>query len=154
MIPIQSGQLFINEVDVYEEYGAFLSELKQGDRANVTAILTPSSVKENIAVNFREVDGEKYAEDLSQVNEARDVTLCFCIYAKTKAEWLAAYMAFIKFLKTGNKGWLIFSFPTINLKLTMFYKSSSSFSPISNIWREGVQASHFKVTFREPEPIL
>lgn len=149
-----SGLVYVNETDIYDKYGAFLSEEKQGDRANLEAILQPSSLKENVAINFREVAGEKYADELSQVNEPRDVTLRFCIKATTKALWMSQYKSFIEFLKSGDKGWLVFNFPSLDLELTMYYKSCSKFSPLTPLWIEGVHAAHFKVVFREPTPIF
>lgn len=151
---ILGGQVLINGVDIYNIYGAFLGEEKKGDRKNQKSIFTPSKTKEHVAVNFREKNGEKHAEKLVVANEPRDVELTFCIYAPTKSKWLEQYDAFVKFLKMGVNGWLAVEFPTIDLELKMFYLSCSSYAPITYIWNEGVQASHFKVKFREPIPIF
>lgn len=146
---ILTGQVYINDKDIYEEFGAFLCEQRKGGKENSKAIFTPSKLKETPAVTYRETHGEKYPSELLSRNEARDVTLNFCIYASTQAQWLENYKAFILFLK---EGWLNFRFPTINLELKMLYKSCSGFSPISYIWIEGVQAAQFKIVFREPVP--
>lgn len=154
MADIRSGQVYINNMDIYSEYGAFLSEERKGGRENLKSIYTPSSTKKHVAVNFRERSGEKYAKELLVVNEARDVTLTFCIYAPTKEKWLEQYNAFIACLKRGDKGWLAFWFPSINLELKMFYQSCTSYAPLTYLWQSGVQASHFKIKFREPQPTL
>ena len=146
---ILAGQVYINDTDIYTEFGAFLSEQRKGAKENSKSIFTPSKLKKQVAVDFREKPGEKYPKNLMNVNEARDVTLTFCIYAKTKADWLSKYKAFITFIKAG---WLDFYFPSIDHRMRMFYKSCSGFSPISYIWVEGVQAAHFKIVFREPSP--
>lgn len=154
MADIRSGQIYINNIDIYSEYGAFLSEERKGGRENLKSIHTPSSTKKHVAVNFRELTGEKYAKELLVINEARDVTLTFCIYAPTKEKWLEQYHAFIACLKRGDKGWLVFWFPSINLELKMFYQSCTSYAPLTYLWQPGVQASHFKIKFREPQPTL
>lgn len=154
MADIRSGQVYINNIDIYNEYGAFLSEERKGDRENLKSIYTPSPTKKHVSVNFREHVGEKYAKELLVVNEARDVTLTFCIYAPTKEKWLQQYNAFISYIKRGDKGWLAFRFPSIHLELKMFYKSCSSYVPLTYLWQPGVQASHFKIKFREPQPRL
>lgn len=154
MADIRSGQVYINNIDIYNEYGAFLSEERKGGRENLKSIHTPSPTKKHVAVNFRERTGEKHAKELLVVNEARDVTLTFCIYAPTQEKWLQQYNDFIAYLKRGEKGWLVFRFPSIKLELKMYYQSCASYAPLTYLWRQGVQASHFKIKFREPEPVL
>lgn len=151
---ILSGQVLVNGVDIWLEYGAFLVEEKRGDMNNLKAIFAPSDTKSNTAVDVRERDGKDYAEKLTVANEERDVELCFAIYAKTQAAWLKSYMAFIGFLKSGDDGWLEFSFPGIGITMKVFYKKTGSYTPLTYLWKEGVQASRFKVTFCEPEPII
>lgn len=146
------GLLTINGIDIWNEFGAFLTEEKAGGRENLTAIMTPSKVKSHVGVNIREHDGTKYSDKLEVKNEERDVTLHFAIFAPTVSGWLVRYRAFISFLKQGSDGWLEFSFPTLGMTMRMFYQSSSAYRPLTYLWREGVQASRFKVTFKEPEP--
>lgn len=146
------GMLLINGTDVWKQYGAFLVEEKRGGRENLTAILAPAKAKSHVGVNIREKDGTKYSAVLDTRSEERDVTLHFAIFAKTRNEWLANYRAFIRFLKEGNDGWLSFTFPGLGISMRMFYTDSSSFKPLTYLWKEGVQASRFKVKFKEPEP--
>lgn len=89
MDDIIGGLFFINGVDVWKEYGVFLTEEKEGGRENQTAILTPSKVKSHTAVNIREEDGEKYSKKLTVANEARDMTLTFALYAPSRSEWFS-----------------------------------------------------------------
>ena len=58
MDKILGGLVLINGTDIWTEYGAFLVEDKRGNMENLTAILTPSKVKADVAVNIREQDGE------------------------------------------------------------------------------------------------
>lgn len=146
------GLVIVNGTDIWKEYGAFLTEEKKGGRDNLTAILSPAKVKSHVGVNFREHDGTKYSAKLDVKNEERDVTLHFTIFATTVTEWLAKYTAFISFLKQGANGWLTFEFPSLGLSMRMFYVSSPTFKPLTYLWTEGMQASRFKVTFREPKP--
>lgn len=146
------GLVIINGTDIWKEYGAFLTEEKKGGRENLKAILAPSKTKSHVGVNIRDHEGVKYSTDLNPKNEERDVTLYFALFAPTKEQWLSRYLAFIKFLKEGEKGWLSVRLPELDLTMTMFYVDSSDFKPLTYLWKEGVQASRFKVKFREPEP--
>ena len=64
MEKILEGLLLINNQDVYLQYGAFLTEDKQGDYSNYSALLKPPSMKDYPAVVYRERDGEELPEVL------------------------------------------------------------------------------------------
>lgn len=146
------GLVMINGTDIWKEYGAFLTEEKKGGRENLTAIMTPSKAKSHVGVNIRENNGTKYSAKLDVKSEERDVTLHFAIFAPTREEWLERYRAFITLLKQGKDGWLTMRFRQLGLTMRVFYVSSTAYKPLSCLWKDGVQASRFKVTFREPEP--
>lgn len=154
MAHVLKGLVYINGVDIWQRYGVFLTEEKKGGRENLTAILTPSKVKEHVGVNIRELDGKKYSQHLTVTNQERDVTLHFAQYAQTRDAWLQNYMDFVQFLKTGDNGWLSVRFTELDLTLRMFYVDSSTYRALTYLWKEGVQASRYKVRFREPEPII
>lgn len=63
---IMEGLLLINGVDIWTEYGAWLAEEKEGETTNYSALLKPPAAKAQMAVSFREDDGEKLPEDLGQ----------------------------------------------------------------------------------------
>ncbi|MDO4202280.1 MAG: hypothetical protein Q4D25_09230 [Bacteroidales bacterium] len=154
MAHILGGLVLINGTDIWSEYGVFLMEEKKGNRENLNAIMTASKVKEHVGVDIREQNGKRYSNTLTVTNEERDVTLHFAQYASTKAEWLTKYMAFIQFLKTGNDGWLNITFTELNLTLRVFYVECGGYKALTYLWKEGVQASSYKVRFREPNPII
>lgn len=154
MAHILEGLVLINGADIWKEFGAFLAEEKRGGKDNLTAILTPSKAKGHVAVDFREVNGEKYPTRLIVANEARDVQLNFALFAESRQEWLTKYKRFISFLKTGQNGWLSVNFTELGLTLRLFYQDSTTFKPLTYIWKEGYHAGSFKVKFREPEPII
>lgn len=161
MAHILEGQILINGVDIWKRYGVFLTEEKKGGRENLAAILAPSKVKEHVGVDIREQAGRKYSPTLKVVNAERDVTLHFAQYATTRAAWLTNYTQFIQFLKQGidaegsaTGGWLTVDFPALGLSLRMFYVDSTAYKPLTYLWQEGVQASSYRVRFREPEPII
>lgn len=151
---ILSGLVLVNGVDIWERYGVFLTEEKKGGRENLTAIMTASKVKDHVGVNIREQNGKRYSQELVVANQERDVTLHFAQYADTKTEWLQNYMEFISFLKTGTNGWLNITFTELGLTLRVFFVESSGYRPLTYLWKEGVQASRYKVKFREPNPII
>ncbi len=144
----------MNAIDIWREYGVFLVEDKRGGMENLAAILTPSKVKAETAVDIREEDGEKYSAVLTPRNEARDVTLHFALYNRTKAGWMKQYFAFVNFLKQGKGGWLDINFPQLELQLRVKYADCTKFTPLTYLWREGVHAGKFKVKFREPVPVI
>lgn len=132
----------------------FLTEEKKGGRDNLNAILTPSKTKTHVGVDIREVDGTKYSRTLTVANQEREVTLHFAQYARTRTEWLQKYKSFIQFLKSGEDGWLNMRLPSLGLTLRMYYSSSTQFQSLTYLWNEGVQAGRYKVTFKEPDPII
>jgi hypothetical protein len=142
--------LFINETDVYVEYGAFLSEDKSGDNTNYTALLRPSSMKQYVAVSFREENGEKLPEVLLPRSEARDVTLQFAIIAANGTIFKTKYKAFIAFLKSG---WLNINVPELNETFKMYFVSCTDYDQLTPISVATV-AAKFKVKFREPKPFV
>lgn len=144
--------VIINGKDIWTTFGAFLVEEKRGGRENLTAIMTPSKAKSYVAVNIREENGSQYSAVLDVKSEERDVTLHFALVADSRSEWLRKYREFIAFLKAGNNGWLSVRFPELDFTLRMFYVESSSYKPLSYLWKEGIHASRFKVKFKEPEP--
>lgn len=154
MTKILEGQVLINGTDIWKEYGVFLTEEKRGGRENLNAILTPSKSKEHIGVDIREHNGKKYSQVLTPANAERDITLNFALYAPTREVWLQKYMEFIRFLKAGENGWLTIIFRELNLTLKVFYLDCTSYRSLTYLWQKGVQASSFKVKFREPNPIL
>ena len=105
-------------------------------------------------MDIREHNGKKYPKRLTPANAERDVTLHFAQYAPTRQQWLEKYMAFIRFLKAGNDGWLTITFTALDLSIKVFYLDSSTYRSLTYLWTEGVQASSYKVKFREPEPII
>lgn len=147
-----SGLVKVNSIDLWTTYGVFLRESRKGGRENLNALLSAAKMKENVAVDIREQDGESYSSQLTQKRCGRDVTLQFAIYATTAAGFVRQYSNFLNFLRTGNNGWLKFVFPTLdNLTMDMFVKEfPSNFTAISDLWNSGEQCGAFKVTFREP----
>ena len=151
---ILNGLVLINGTDIWQRYGVFLAEERKGGRENLTAIMTASKVKDHVGVDIREQNGKRYSQSLVVRNQERDVTLHFAQYASTKSDWLQNYMDFIQFLKTGNNGWLNIEFTELSLMLRVFYVESTAYRPLTYLWKEGVQASRYKVKFREPNPII
>ena len=127
---ILNGLVLINGTDIWQRYGVFLTEERQGGRENLTAIMTASKVKDHVGVDIREQNGKRYSQSLVVRNQERDVTLHFAQYASTKSDWLQNYMDFIQFLKTGNNGWLNIEFTELSLMLRVFYVESTAYLPL------------------------
>lgn len=150
MANILEGLVFINEVDVYKVYSAYLVEEKQGTHTNYNELLKPPAMKAYTVVSFREQDGENLPDVLPAPRfEARDVTLYFAIISATKADWMAKYTAFVTLLKSG---WLNIRLPELNKTYKMYYKDCTNYEQLTYLEDEAVYASRFKVKFREPKP--
>lgn len=152
MDAILGGKVLVNGTDIWTEYGVFLAEKKRGERNNLKAIMAPAKTKTHVAVDIREENGEKYSSTLDVKNQARDIKLCFALYAESRTSWMSQYKDFIAFLKQGEKGWLDINFPDLDMTLRVFYKECSDYEPLTYLWQIGKQAGMFYVTFREPKP--
>lgn len=146
-----TGLLFINEKDAFTEYGAYLSEDKQGDHKNYDSLMKPSKVKAHIAVDFRESNGEKYPEELVVASEARDIDLRFAILGAGKTQFLRQYRDFMQLLKAGDHGWLNFRFPELDMTFHVFFKESTGYEQLT-YFDDGEVGAVVKVKFREPNP--
>lgn len=147
---ILKGLLYINNVDVYETYGAFLTEEKQGDTSNYDALMKPSEVKEQEEISFKEKDGVELPAKIIQSLKARDVALKFAISADDKVSFLTRYQAFLKMLRTGVNGWLDFYLPELDMHFAFYYKSAEKYKQLTDF--EGQVMGRFSVVFREPKP--
>lgn len=155
MEKILGGLVKINNVDIWLQYGVFLTEKKKGGKDNLKAITRASKVKPHVGVNIREENGVKYSKKLTVKNEEREVTLHFALVADNREAWWTNYTGFIRFLKQGADGWLDVMFTELGLTLRMFYVDSSDPEPLTCLWKAGgKQASRFKIKFKEPNPIF
>jgi hypothetical protein len=151
MMEALNGLLFINNQDVYVNYGAYLAEEKQGDHKNYDSLMKPSKTKATTAVDFREENGEKYPDTLLVTSEARDITLRFAVIATGKTAFLQQYQDFIGLLKNGNNGWLNIRFPELDITFRVFYKESSGYEQLT-FFDDGDVGAIITVKFREPQP--
>ncbi len=147
---VLAGLLYINETDVYDAYGAFLTEDQEGDYTNYNELQKASAMKPYTSVSFREEHGEKLPDTLTPRREARDVTLYFAIEATSAASFLARYYAFIAFLQSG---WLTIRVPELNRSYKMYYKTSGAYSQLTP-FEDGYLAAKFKVVLHEPVPAV
>lgn len=149
---ILKGLLYINNEDVYEKYGAYLTEEKPEDTTNYDALMQPSEVKEQEEVSFRENDGVELPAEIVQSLKARDVTLKFAMAADNKATFLTNYKAFLEMLRKGNKGWLDVYLPELDMHFAFYYKSAEKYKQLTDF--EGMVMGRFAVRFREPKPMF
>lgn len=144
----RTGLLYINEADVFEQYGAILCHDRQNRNTNYSELLKPPKMKAYTAVAFRELDGEKLPEELLPRVEPRDVTLQFAIIGESKADFLNKYEKFLEMLRSG---WLEFYLPDIDRTFRMYYKECSGYKQLTPLTARRI-GGKFTVKFREPEP--
>lgn len=149
---ILTGLLYINEVDVYTRFGAFLSEESQGDNKNYAALLKLPATKGQASVSIREQDGEKLPAALVMKYEPKDIALQFAIIAPDRAAFLERYRDFGLFLKNGTSGWLNIRLPELSRTYRVHYKEMSDYSQLTDL--SGEVAARFSVKFREPVPTV
>ena len=143
-----AGLLIINGTDVYNEFGAFLTEDAAGKHDNYSALLAPPKTKTYVSVDFREDDGEKLPEVLPDpAFQARDVSLYFAILSDNAANFFEKYYDFISFLKSG---WLELELIELAKTYKMYYLECSGYEQLTPI--DGQVVARFKVKFREPVP--
>ncbi|GHV66998.1 hypothetical protein FACS1894199_11590 [Bacteroidia bacterium] len=147
---ILDGLLFINNVDVYQTYGVFLSENNASDHANYSALLKPSDIKPTIAVNFREENGEKLPDELLPRSEPRDISLQFAIIATSTTDYKQKYKSFVQFLKAG---WLNINVTELGETFKMYFLSCDNYDQLTAL-NDNTVAAKFKVRFREPVPFI
>lgn len=149
---ILTGLLYINEVDVFARFGAFLSEENQSENKNYAALLKLPATKGQASVSIREQDGEKLPASLVVKYEPRDITLQFAIIAPDRATFLERYRSFGLFLKTGTRGWLNIRMPELDRTYQVHYKEMSAYDQLTDL--SGEVAARFSVKFREPVPTV
>jgi hypothetical protein len=147
---ILQGLLFINNIDVYVQYGVFLAEKDRNGHENYDALFKPSKTKEQVAINVREQNGEMLPATLNVQFEARDVTLYFGIEAATRVQFLTRRTNFIEFLRTGTSGWLNFRLTEINKTFVFYLKDIPVWEQLK--FDDSLSFSRFQITFREPNP--
>jgi len=147
---ILTGLLFINNIDVYTQYGVFLAEKQRGGHENYDVLFKPSKTKEQVAIDVREQTGEMLPPVLDVKFEARDVTLFFGIEASSRSQFLTRRTNFIEFLRAGNKGWLNFKLTELNKTFVFYLKDIPSWEQPA--FDDGLSFGRFQITFREPNP--
>ena len=151
IMDVLKGLLLINNVDVYDRFGAFLAEKSEDGTSNYDSLMKIPNLKEVPEVSVREEDGVRSPEQLAPAFEARNVTLQFAIVAPDDAAFVRQYFGFVTFLKAGDKGWLDVHLTDVGLKYRMRLLGASEYSQILPFGRERV-AAMFSVSLREPKP--
>ena len=144
---ILKGLLFINGLDVYETYGAFLSEENEGDHANYSALLKVGKAKSRTAVDFPEEHGRRYGDAPETRLDERSVTLRFTIEGRDPAEFLSRYSRFVSMLCAG---WIVMRLPELCREFRFLYSDCEDWDQITPI--DGMVYASFRVTLTEPCP--
>lgn len=131
------GELFINGVDAYEEYGISLQS------SGLSALMTPPQNKEYIENKSRQEHGKRVVVDNHKIDE-REITIQFNMKATTKEKFLAQYSKFCQVLAQGK---LDISTPyQPNVVYRTIYLSCTQFSE----YRLGL--AKFALKLNEPNP--
>ena len=86
---VLEGLFFINDTDVYARFGAFLAETAEDRHDNYDSLLAPPTLKEQPEVSFREENGVRTPDTLTQAFDARDIMLRFAITAPDDTAFLS-----------------------------------------------------------------
>lgn len=148
---VTEGLLYINGVDAYTGYGVFLAEKKAGELTNYEALMTPSSTKEHVALNYKDRDGEQLPKKLAHKLEPRDIELRFAIVGTSLSDYLAKRRAFVSMLIEGDNGWLTLRLPELGHDFKVYFKGVTEWEQLT-LSKEGKTVAMVTVKFREPEP--
>lgn len=151
MEKVLEGLFLINGTDIYTQYGAFLAEKEKDGNDNYDSLLQFPGLKEQPKVSLQDEDGERTPDVVAQAYEARDITLQFAIAAPDARTFLTRYLAFMRFLKEGDDGWLTLRLTDVGLQFRVYMVSSPGYSQLVPFGRGEVAAS-FTVKFHEPQP--
>lgn len=84
-----SGQLFINDIDVYSEYGISM------DTSALSTLMTPASKKDWISNEVRDEHGTRYLQgSYIPKDEKKEITIVFQLTAPNETTFFARYIAF------------------------------------------------------------
>lgn len=148
---VKAGLLFINDVDVFQLYGVFLTEDQANGYTNYDELMKPSQVKSYTEINFPEQNGVKLPATLSPKLEARDFTLYFAMIADSRARFYTRYASFFSLLRGG---WLSIRVPELDKTYKVCYKECSGYNQLVSLSESGEIGARFKVKFREPSPSI
>ena len=148
---VLEGLFFINDTDVYARFGAFLAETAEDRHDNYDSLLAPPTLKEQPEVSFREENGVRTPDTLTQAFDARDIMLRIAITAPDDTAFLSRYVAFVNFLKSGDNGYLTLRLADVGMEFRVYAVGFSDYSQLIPFGNGEIAAS-FSVKFREPKP--
>lgn len=90
------GQLYINDVDMFEEYGVSM------DNNALSTLMQYPERKEFIKNESRNGDGTQYVLTNLPPLKEREITLTFHMYANSDSQFLSRYNAFQELLLSGK----------------------------------------------------
>lgn len=131
------GELFINGVDAYTEYGMSM------ESSALSALMTPPPNKEYIENKSRQEHGKRVVVNNPKIEE-RDVNLPFHISAKSKSDFFGKYSKLCQLLANGRLE--ITTSYQDGVVYRMNYLSCSQFSE----YRLGM--AKFTLRLNEPNP--
>lgn len=146
---VLSGLLFINDIDVYERYGAFLSEENEGDYSNYSELLKMPKVKPLFGVSYPEENGTNYPTEVYLACEERTIELRFTIEARNDSDFIDKHSKFLSMLLSG---WLRLRVPELNKEYRLLYEDNTEWQQLTPL--DGKVYATFRVKFKEPKPII
>lgn len=132
------GQLYINGVDAYKEYGVFM------DDTALSTLMTPAPNKEFISNKYRAKDGKHIIKHNPRLDE-REITVGFHMTAESEEAFLTNYGRFCEeVLATGSL--LIHTTFQPKVWYRCIYLSCSQFSQFRR------ELASFSLKLNEPDP--
>lgn len=129
-----TGDLFINEIDAWDEWGVFLED------GSEDKLLMAAPMKDYISNKSRLEHGKQVLATSAMIDE-REVTLVFC-FANDGTEFLTRYNSFVTEL---YKGAVTLSVTSLGKTFNLLYQNTASLSSMA-------YAGKCAVNFNEPNP--
>ena len=133
-----TGQLYINGKDAYDNWGIFLED------GALSSLMTPAPCKEFISNKYRSKSGKHMIKHNPRLDE-RDITLSFCMTAKSETVFLANYANFCDDVLSTGELTIRTSFQP-NTYYRCIYLSCSQYSQYLR------QLAKFSLKLNEPDP--
>ena len=131
------GQAYINNKDIWTNYGAILR------RGAYEALLTPAAVKPYITTESRLQHGKRYVASDNAKMQEREITLNIFIEGESEEQYLERYEAFLNAITNG-----VFELKVPRLKrvFKFVYLACAKYGDY------GIKKGNFALRLSEPNP--
>lgn len=131
------GQAYINNIDIWEAYGAMLQ------RGSYEALLTPPAAKDYITSDSRNENGKRYVINNGVKVKEREIAISVIVEGETEEDYLYKYEQFINAI---TQGVFELKVPKLHRIYRLVYSTCSKYGDY------GLKRGIFALRLIEPNP--